>query len=183
MNLLNLLAQLTYFFLPAGIANMSPVLFKDRLVFLVQPVDGGKTLWGQPVFGSHKTWHGLFFATLIGGIFYLGQYGIALQVPQVRSWMLFDITQIPLWFGFVFAFSAIIGDLIKSFFKRRFHIASGKSWFPFDQIDFLLGASCAALLYFQFTQMMWFIIVSVGPLLHILVNRIAFFLRLKDTPW
>jgi CDP-diglyceride synthetase len=32
------------------------------------------------------------------------------------------------------------GDAVKSFFKRRLGITPGKSWFPFDQLDFVLGA-------------------------------------------
>ena len=35
---------------------------------------------------------------------------------------------------------ALIGDLAKSFIKRRLNVPPGKPWFPWDQLDWIAGA-------------------------------------------
>ena len=35
---------------------------------------------------------------------------------------------------------ALIGDLAKSFIKRRLDVPPGKPWFPWDQLDWIAGA-------------------------------------------
>ena len=35
---------------------------------------------------------------------------------------------------------ALIGDLVKSFVKRRLNVPPGKPWFPWDQLDWIVGA-------------------------------------------
>ena len=58
-----------YFFLPAYIANMTPPLAKKAgfLKFLDKPVDGNKEINNIPIFGSHKTWRGVF-VEIVNGI-------------------------------------------------------------------------------------------------------------------
>lgn len=183
MDIVILVAKLFYFFLPAGLANMSPVLFKNRLKFLAKPVDLNVQLGGNPIFGSHKTWRGLIVAIMMGGFLYLLWLSIAYWYPESVAWSPFDITTLPWWFGFAFSAGAIGGDLVKSFFKRRVAIQPGKTWFPFDQIDFLIGAAFVASFFVHFTFLMWVIIISVGIVMHIFVNHIAFWLKVKDSPW
>ncbi|PIW37162.1 MAG: hypothetical protein COW24_01735, partial [Candidatus Kerfeldbacteria bacterium CG15_BIG_FIL_POST_REV_8_21_14_020_45_12] len=59
-----LIPKMIWLMLPAGVANMSPVLIQNHLMAIAKPVDGGRTLGGKPLFGDHKTWRGLFVATL-----------------------------------------------------------------------------------------------------------------------
>lgn len=178
-----LFGQMFWFFLPAGFANMCPVLFKNSFKLLAIPIDEGKTFMGKPIFGAHKTWRGVVVATVGGGIFFLIQYWLAYQSPHMQSWAPFDITSLPWWFGFGFGFAAILGDLGKSFFKRRISFKPGQTWFPFDQLDFAIGAALFAMLFVDFNWVMWLIIILAGPVFHILVNRVAYWTRLKDTPW
>jgi len=35
---------------------------------------------------------------------------------------------------------ALTGDLVKSFIKRRLDIPPGRPWFPWDQLDWIMGA-------------------------------------------
>ena len=35
---------------------------------------------------------------------------------------------------------ALVGDLVKSFIKRRLNVPPGKPWFPWDQLDWIAGA-------------------------------------------
>lgn len=183
MSILLLTAKLFYFFLPVAAANMAPVLFKSLLKPLAVPVDFGRRWSGEPIFGDHKTWRGLLVATISGGLIFMLQQYLAQEHEGFRYLSPFDIRTAPIWFGFVFGFGAILGDLIKSFFKRRFHVGSGDIWFPFDQIDFLIGACVVASFYFEMTLAMFLLTISIGPIFHVLVNNIGFKLKLKDTPW
>ncbi|EKD78267.1 MAG: hypothetical protein ACD_41C00380G0001 [uncultured bacterium] len=95
----------------------------------------------------------------------------------------YSYSDFPWWFGFVFGLFAILGDLLKSFVKRRFRIADGAVWFPFDQIDFLVGALLALELFIDIDVLTWVLVLSLGISLHILVNRIGYRLHFKATPW
>ena len=162
---------------------MAPVIFKNHLIFLAKPVDGGKKIAGEEIFGSHKTWRGLITATIVGGLFFSLEKLLIHTFPQLASWSPFDLSIVPWWFGFAFAAGAITGDLVKSFFKRRFRIPPGATWYPFDQIDFLLGAALVASFYYTLTPIMWLLIIFIGSTLHIVVNHIAYWLKIKDSPW
>jgi len=162
---------------------MSPVIFKNYFTVLAKPVDGGKLFAGKEIFGDHKTWRGLIVATVVGGVIFLVQRQLILAFPSMVAWSPFDLRLAPWWFGFIFAAGAIGGDLVKSFFKRRFAIPAGSSWYPFDQIDFLLGGAFVASFYYTITPLMWLIILFFGSIAHIVVNHIGFWLRIKDSPW
>ncbi len=60
------IVQILYFFLPAYLANMSPVLVRRWFSALAIPIDGGKTLWGKRLLGDHKTWRGLLAGVIAG---------------------------------------------------------------------------------------------------------------------
>lgn len=193
MSILILIAQLFWFFLPAAAANMSPVFVQRVWPRLGTPIDFGKTFRGKPIFGSHKTWRGLIAGTIGGGLLFLLQWYTQSVVEVVTLWP-FDASKeavvefgyagvLPIWFGFGMGFCALLGDAIKSFFKRRVSVQPGKPWFPFDQIDFILGAALFSAIFIDFTPLMWVLMLTVGPVLHILINRIGFALKLKDVPW
>ncbi|MBR9703121.1 CDP-archaeol synthase, partial [Candidatus Woesearchaeota archaeon] len=44
------------------------------------------------------------------------------------------------WFGFLAGFGALLGDLVESFIKRQLGFKSGELFFPWDKIDFVIGA-------------------------------------------
>jgi CDP-2,3-bis-(O-geranylgeranyl)-sn-glycerol synthase len=178
------IGQLFWFFLPVATANMAPVVFKNQLTRLATPIDGGRLFRGQPLFGDHKTWRGLLVATLTGGVVFLLQWLLTQQFPeQLTNWAPFDITQGPWWFGFLFGFAAIFGDLVKSFFKRRINIKPGQTWFPFDQIDLIVFSLVVASWFYPITITMIIVSFLIGPLVHIVINRVGFWLKLKETPW
>ena len=60
--------QILYFFLPAYLANISPVLVRPWLRSLAVSIDGGKTLQGKRLLGDHKTWRGLLAGIFVGMI-------------------------------------------------------------------------------------------------------------------
>ena len=77
----------------------------------------------------------------------------------------------------------LFGDLVKSFFKRRFNIKPGAPWFPFDQLDALIGGLLLTGFVYKIpTNIVLFLIITV-PLLHVLINHLGFYLGLKETKW
>ena len=175
-----------WLFLPAGLANMAPVLANNvpLLKRFTQPLDGGKTFRGKRIFGSHKTLRGLLAGILMGALVGLVQYG----VYMIFSWP--DDKLVPLDYGSLsivgvaaaLGFGAIAGDAIKSFFKRQVGIAPGHNWFFFDQVDYLVGSMLTSLLFFQLPLASYLFVLCIGLVLHPVVNVISWLLHLQDKP-
>jgi len=167
--------------IPAYFANMAPVPF-SRLRFFSTPVDFGKKLKGKPVFGSHKTWRGIILATIAGVLFFwiqkmLYSHGIFQNLALV------DYSSFPVWFGALLGFGAILGDLIKSFFKRRLSIPAGKRWIPFDQIDLVIGALAFSCFYYIPSLFVWIYLAIITLPLHIIVKQLAYYSRISNQKW
>lgn len=164
------------FFLPAGVANASPV-FANRIPWLRRwktPIDFGKSWQGKRIFGDNKTWRGFVFGTLMGGATcLLVSYYF---VPNSSdAWYTFLI-------GAVLGAGALTGDAVESFFKRRQNVAPGKSWFPFDQIDYIIGG-----LAFVYPLTLVPIILMAGILilyfgLHLFASYLGYLMGLKKYP-
>jgi CDP-2,3-bis-(O-geranylgeranyl)-sn-glycerol synthase len=135
----HMVVQILYFFLPAYLANMSPVLVRPWLRSLAVPIDGGKTLCGKRLLGDHKTWRGLLAGIFVGMIAYESQRLIS-EAGLAKSLILIDYTAHPLLPGLLMGLGAGVGDSVKSFFKRRIDIEPGDTWLVFDQLDFFIGA-------------------------------------------
>lgn len=176
MYYLEWVGKLVWTFLPIGFANMAPVLVKSHLQWLARPI---KESW----FGSHKTWRGLIVGSFFGGVVYLGQVGITLYFPTLADWSLLNYSKTPWWFGFLFGFAALAGDAAKSFIKRRIGKKPGERWFPFDQIDFVLGGLVLLSFYADISYKLWIVILGLGIIFHVAVNRIGYALKIKNTPW
>ena len=174
--MLNLLLQTLWIFLPAGIANMAPVLFR-WVPFLGIPVDFGLKYRNKPFFGKNKTYRGFLFAVLVA-IFIV--YLQKVFYTQTNSIAIINYTQINVFLlGFLLGFGALFGDLIKSFFKRQVGIKAGKSWLPFDQIDWIIGSSLLLLLYIKINWLYYVIAFIVLGVLHPVVNVIGYLLKIK----
>jgi len=174
--MLTLVIELFWLFLPAGVANMAPVIFR-RLSFLSCPVDFNKQLKGQPIFGTHKTYHGFFFGILAAII---TVYLQRLAGGPILDYALVDYNQINIfWFGFLMGFGALFGDLIRSFIKRRLKMEPGKLWIPFDQIDWIIGSIAFTFFYFQLSYLMFFLALVLGGILHMLANYLGYLLKIK----
>jgi len=155
-----------WFVLPAYFASISPVWFRLRGK---TPLDFGRTFRGKPIFGSSKTLKGFIggalCGTLLGGIQQFGfgkSYGLLL--------------------GALLGFGAMTGDAVKSFFKRQRGIPPGKSWFPFDQLDFIVGALVFAAAVEMPTLIGVVIILVLTPPLHLLSNIADYKVGLKEVP-
>lgn len=162
-----------------GLANMAPVFFK-KIPILGAPIDRGKTWRGKRIFGNNKTWRGIIAAILVGFLFFLLQRYLFSRWSFFGTISITNYLALPWFFGALVGGGAIVGDLIKSFFKRRFNVPAGKSWIPFDQIDYLLGGLLATALFFIPSPAEIFLIIVVGFFLHLLFKALGFALKVGD---
>ena len=158
-----------YFFLPAFFANMAPELFK--WFPLNRPIH-------KQLFGKNKTWIGIITASLTGG-FIFGIQKLLFSVSFFRELSIIDYDGFSLWLGFLLGFGAIIGDLVKSYFKRKNKIKPGESWKPWDQIDFAIGGLVMGWFLYVPTISVAIIIVVASFFLHMTVCRIGYILGIK----
>jgi CDP-2,3-bis-(O-geranylgeranyl)-sn-glycerol synthase len=163
-----------WFIMPAWIGNMLACTFGGG-----RPIDGGRTfIDGRPVVGKGKTVRGFFV-----GVF------SAILVAVIQSFFHYAFN--PVLFGLLMGTGAMLGDMVKSFFKRRLNVQSGRPFPPFDQLDFIAGALT---MYYilgpyvlnDFYQLSWqtlVVIVLLTPLAHLSLNVIGYKLGLKDVWW
>jgi len=152
------------FILPAYCTNAAPVIFGGG-----RPIDGGRRfLDGQPILGAHKTVRGAAAGLTIGTLVSLIQ-SVLLQYSFVL--------------GLVTSIGAVLGDLAKSFFKRRLRIPPGSPFPVADQLDFVLGAILMSLLVSPPPLKTVMILLVLTPILHVLTNCGAYLLGLKKTMW
>jgi CDP-2,3-bis-(O-geranylgeranyl)-sn-glycerol synthase len=175
-----------WFFAPAGIANSSPV-FANKVPLLKNlgmPIDMGKTYRGKRIFGDHKTVRGFLVGILSG----LLVASIQMFLYSNSSWIV-DISgsidygqPIVLLMGALLGLGALTGDAIKSFFKRQTGVESGKSWFPFDQIDYIIGGLVFSVPFVNLKPSEYFAIFIVWFLIHPIATFIGWLIGLKDSP-
>lgn len=175
-----------WFFLPAAMANVTPILVAP-LPWLKRwsaPIDGGLTYRGKRVFGSHKTWRGLVCGTIMATV------TLAVQQWAVGEWAWVrdmtaqvDYIHLPtLLVGPLFGIGVIAGDAIESFFKRQRGIEPGHGWFPFDQIDYIIGAAIATAPFvtLTLTQYVWLIVLWL--IVHLISSYVGWLVGLKERP-
>jgi CDP-2,3-bis-(O-geranylgeranyl)-sn-glycerol synthase len=181
MSLLQLILSCIWFFLPAGIANMSPS-FATTLFGQGKPIDGGKSWHHKRIFGDHKTWRGLVVGIAAGSLFFLLQVWLY-RLAVVRRFSIIDYSQTSVFMGVALGSGALFGDMVKSFIKRRVDIPPGTSWIPFDQIDYVLGGLLLTLPFaLQFSAsawQVWLTVIIIFFILHIIVNILGWAIGLK----
>ncbi len=180
------IAQALFFFLPAYIANMFPVVFGNlpSLQRLKKPIDGGRKLGRMAVFGEHKTYFGFIVGVTGAVAVAILQLLLFDYVPGARWIFLFSYSfSSAVLLGFLLGFGSLLGDLVKSFFKRRYSVPSGAPFFPFDQLDFVVGGLfLGSFLYFPSWDHV-LALVFLTPLLHLVSNVMGFKLGLKKVWW
>lgn len=166
--------------LPAYFANMAPV-FVRRIKFLDIPVDFDKKFKGKPIFGSHKTWRGLFFGILFGVVVAYIQFRLnssaffaGLSFVDYSNWFVL---------GLLLSLGALVGDLVKSFFKRRVGVKPGKRFIPWDQIDYAVGAILFVYIVHALTAMQIVLILLISFFGHILINHLGYYLKIRKVKW
>jgi CDP-2,3-bis-(O-geranylgeranyl)-sn-glycerol synthase len=162
--------------LPAYLANPTAVVFGGGT-----PLDLGRNfIDGKRLLGDGKTFRGL-----AGGIL----CGMILGVIQMKLPLSEQLGQFTLLAIFSLSCGALLGDVAKSFIKRRLGFRRGAKLPLADQLDFVIGAWILTYLlqpawfteHFTITKMV--IILIVTPLLHRITNIIGYYAKLKKEPW
>ena len=182
-----------WFFAPAYLANAMASIVGKLLTDKGwnAPIDFGRK-WkdGKPLLGPGKTWGGLLGGALFGGITGTLEYFIVpfIDTSLIPYWadslFLVNTPIMLIWRGFILGFGALVGDAVKSFFKRRAGKKRGEFWFPCDQIDFVVGAIVFAIPFLwpvpieTLLVLMAFILISIP--IHIAGNSIAYKLKIKE---
>jgi CDP-2,3-bis-(O-geranylgeranyl)-sn-glycerol synthase len=181
-----IIIQALWLIIPAYIANASALLVGGGT-----PIDFGKN-WkdGKRILGDGKTWRGLISGAVIGmvGGFGLSIVAIYANNSEFAFLVLSDFGRYPIMIPIIgsICFGALLGDIIKSFFKRRAGKKRGENWIPFDQIDFILGVLLFNLLMATLLQIIgitsynWFlenfsiwhilILLIITPFFHLFSN-------------
>jgi CDP-2,3-bis-(O-geranylgeranyl)-sn-glycerol synthase len=172
--------DLLYLLLPAAVANMAPVLVRkwNLLNFLDTPLDGGLMVGSKPLLGTHKTLRGLV-SGIIAGVCVTG-------LQSLLSPTRFDLVNYPdVWLilGILLGAGALIGDAIKSFFKRRVGVIEGSPWVPFDQVDFGIGAIIFILPILWLGWPLSVTAIASLALGHILIVRLGHALGWRKEKW
>lgn len=176
-----------YFFLPAYFTNMTPPFLAKKRLFksLEKRVDFGKKIFGKDIFGSHKTWRGVVFG-LISGISIAFLQRALFNLDFFRKISLLNYAQINIFlFGILISSGAIFGDLLFAFIKRRLNLKPGTPFFPFDQLNYLIGAFCFLNLFSEIEVEfeVWLTLFILNPILHPLVTHLGFWLEMTNSKW
>ena len=169
-----------YLMLPAYFANMAPVMVK-KINLLAFPIDFNRQISNKPILGKNKTFRGLIFGVIFAIIVAYLQF-LLYNVGLFRNISFIDYSNWAL-FGFLIGFGALTGDLIKSFFKRRIGLKPGTEFVPFDQTDFVVGALVFIMPIFYLTLKIFIVSLLLSFVLHIIVNHLAFYLKIRNEKW
>lgn len=194
---LEIIIQALWLALPAYIANGCALLVGGGA-----PIDFGKN-WkdGKRILGDGKTWRGFVTGAFVGmtcgfGLSVVAKYA---NMSDFAFLGLNDFTGFPFMIPIIFSicFGALLGDIVKSFFKRRVGRDRGENWIPFDQLDFIVGALFLSFLIAWFLQIFgaisynWFFenftiwhvltLLIITPFFHIFANFVHRVNKSKQT--
>ncbi|MBU1202059.1 MAG: CDP-archaeol synthase [Nanoarchaeota archaeon] len=172
-----MILEALYYFLPAYFANVVPPLFK-WLPILDKPIDFDKKFRGKPLFGPNKTIRGFLISCLFGMVIFHIQK-LLYNYSFFQKISIINYQEQTIWLGFLLGFGAIFGDLVKSFFKRRIAIPSGKPWIPFDQLDFVIGAFLFSSIIFLPSIDIILIIIILSPFLQLIFHYLGYVLGIN----
>lgn len=166
-----------WFFLPAGIANMAPV-FANSIPGINRwnaALDFGRSWRGKRIFGDSKTWRGVLFGVFVAVVVGLLQYRVIASSAESTSFIILATA--------VMGLGALLGDALKSFFKRRRDFPPGENWLPFDQIDYIIGGLLFVYPLVHFSLPDALMILIMYSLLHLSVNYIGYLIGMRQKPF
>lgn len=174
-----------WFFAPAGFANAAPV-FANKIPLLNRwktPIDFGKSYKEKRILGNNKTWRGFCFGVTVAIITLALQKVIYTNSDWLQNTItIIDYSTVTLWLGFLLGSGALLGDAIESFLKRRANVPSGEPWFPFDQLDYIIGGILLSSVIVALSPIYNAAVLLVWFGLHLVSSYIGFLLGLKDKP-
>lgn len=184
MGIIQLILGIAWFLGPAYMSNMIPpfiaIVIGKRLDY---PADFGLTWHGKRILGDNKTIRGFVGGIIVGILFGMLQQRWA-SVQFLASISLVDYASVNgALLGALLGFGALLGDSVKSFFKRRVGIKPGGKWVPFDQIDFVVGAFALGSFVAPLSWQVWLVALVAHPFFVIAFKHLGFYLKINDTKW
>lgn len=167
--------SLLMFFTPAFVANAMPVVAAHI---------PGIAAWNTPVhrgwLGAHKTWRGVVMgivgALVVGLLQMIGRSALpssAVAFLPNAPWKI-------LLLSVLLGVGALAGDMVKSAFKRASGRPPGSRWFPWDGIDYVLGALLMASPIIILPVIDILLLLFLGPLASAVANIFAYNIGLKS---
>lgn len=147
-------------------ANGAPILARFLLGSRWEsPIDAGRRFSdGQPLLGPSKTWRGIVCALLF---------------TPVVAWLLY----LPPGVGFIIAISAMTGDLLSSFAKRRLRVEPSGMALGLDQIPESLLPLLAVRSHFALGAVEIFELTFAFLVLELVLSRILYRLHIRKRPY
>ncbi|BAI62667.1 conserved hypothetical protein [Methanocella paludicola SANAE] len=185
--MLDLIILAMWLMMPAYIANPAAALLGGG-----RPIDMGKYFTdNKRILGDGKTIRGFILGSLCGAIVGLLQIWIAPYIaPYLAAYVSADMLMHASYMAlFTMPVGALLGDMVKSFFKRRLGFEQGAMMPIADQLDFVAGAWALTLLldtswfFSNFTLAIVVTVLIITPLLHLATNIIGFKIGKKNVPW
>jgi CDP-2,3-bis-(O-geranylgeranyl)-sn-glycerol synthase len=165
--------------LPAYLPNPVAALLGGGM-----PLDFGRNYPdGRRIFGDGKTIRGLVAGILAG---------VLIGLLQIGLYDYYGLSFLPQHTGLtvsLLAAGALLGDLVKSFFKRRCGKERGEKWPVADQYDLVIGSLLLLLIFdpgwalTTITLPVLVCILILTPVLHRATNIIGYLLHVKEVPW
>jgi CDP-2,3-bis-(O-geranylgeranyl)-sn-glycerol synthase len=173
-----------WFMLPVAGANVTPIFSAATpgLRHLNAPIDNGRTFRGKRIFGSHKTWRGLVTGIIAATLtLWLQQEAVSHYhwARELAGGVDYSALS-TLILGPLFGIGALGGDAAKSFFKRQRGIEPGRSWLPFDQLDYIIGGVLVSLPFVTVSAPRYAWIAVIWFLMHLLASFIGGSVGLKE---
>ena len=160
-------------------------------------MDFGRSWHGKRILGDGKTWRGFFFGIFLGtivagfGEMALVDIGVFPYSPTHWGFGATYLDAAPLLV--VLCTGALLGDAIKSLFKRRLGMERGHKAPIIDRYDFLMGALLFSFIFYfnwtvenLFNNYHWIgliLLLILIPILHWGFNIIGYKMGKKNVPW
>ena len=146
-------------------------------------MDFGKSWRGKRIFGANKTWRGLIIGIAVATIIVGFEKFAYLHSDWVRSFVPYDYGNANFWLlGPLLGAGALFGDAVESFIKRQLNRPPGTTWFPFDQIDYIIGGLLFSMLVVELSLAEYALIAVLWFGLHMLGSTFGFLVGIKDKP-
>jgi CDP-2,3-bis-(O-geranylgeranyl)-sn-glycerol synthase len=149
------------------------------------PIDFDKNYSdGRRLLGDGKTYRGLACGVLAG----IAVGALQIWLASTYGWTIIPQEQTAASIV-ILAFGALLGDMVKSFVKRRLGKNRGEAWPIADQYDLVAGAFILMLIFdpswiiSNLTLPVFIVILILTPILHRAVNIIGYLCGVKKEPW
>jgi CDP-2,3-bis-(O-geranylgeranyl)-sn-glycerol synthase len=174
------LIQVFLIFLPAFIANATPVVAKN-IPYIRDFSEPIHSAW----FGQNKTvrWliTGILMAMITGLILFWARWFFVKILPLYSEYFnLYSSWTRGIFFGGLLGFWALMGDIIESFIKRRLWRKPWDMFQPWDGIDYIIGALLCILPWYAAGWWASLFLLIIWPLLSLVMNIGAYKIGWKD---